>query len=284
MSRVLITGSSDGLGLAAAQLLAQQGHDVILHGRNPGRSDIAKTRVPAVGGVVTGDFSNIADIRNVAVQANELGPYDAVIHNAGVGFRETTRGTTIDGHSRVLSVNVLAPYVLTALMTPPKRLVCLSSGLHQSGDDSLHDIDWTSRGWNGFQADNDSKLFDTALAFAIARLWPGTLSNSLEPGWIATRMGGAGAPDELALGHVTQAWLAVTDDPEANVSGRYFFHQQEKEAHPSALDPVFQDDLLERLSHLTAVALPTVVTAGAAVVPASAFPPGTARHRSCRRR
>lgn len=257
MSRVLITGSSDGLGLAAAQLLAQQGHDVILHGRNPGRSHLAMTRVPTAGGVVTGDFSNIADIRHVAAQANNLGPYDAVIHNAGVGFRETARGTTIDGHSRLLSVNVLAPYLLTALMTPPKRLVYLSSGLHQSGDDSLHDIDWTSRPWNGFQAYNDSKLFDATLAFAIARLWPGTLSNALEPGWVATRMGGAGAPDELALGHLTQAWLAVSEDPEANVSGHYFFHQQEKEAHASALDPVFQHDLLERLSHLTAVTLPT---------------------------
>lgn len=256
MSHVLITGSSEGLGLAAAQLLAQQGHDVILNGRNRRRSHIAMTRVPTAGGVVTGDFSTIADIRNVAAQANKLGPFDTVIHNAGVGFQETTRGTTIDGHSRVLSVNVLAPYLLTALMTPPKRLVYLSSGLHQSGDDSLRDIDWQSRPWNGFQAYNDSRLFDAILAFVIARLWPGTVSNALEPGWVATRMGGPGAPDDLSLGHITQARLAVSDDLHATVSGRYFFHQQQREPHPSALNSSFQDDLLERLSDLNAVTLP----------------------------
>lgn len=212
--------------------------------------------MPTAGGVLTGDFSSIADIRDVAAQANELGTFDAVIHNAGIGFREASRGSTIDGHPLVLSVNVLAPYLLTALITPPKRLVYLSSGLHRSGSHSLRDIDWTSRRWNGFQAYNDSKLFDVTLAFAIARLWPGTFSNALEPGWVATRMGGPGAPDDLTLGHVTQAWLAVTDDPEATVSGRYFFHQRETAAHASALDTVFQDELLERLAHLTGVTMP----------------------------
>ncbi|MET3808335.1 NAD(P)-dependent dehydrogenase (short-subunit alcohol dehydrogenase family) [Nakamurella sp. UYEF19] len=214
------------------------------------------TRVPTALGVLTGDFSKIADIRDVAVQANRLGTFDAVIHNAGVGFQEASLGNTVDGHSLVLSVNVLAPYLLTALMTPPKRLVYLGSGLHRSGDDGLHDVDWTSRPWNGFQAHNDSKLFDVALALAIARLRPATLSNALEPGWVAMRMGGAGAPDDWNLAHVTQAWLAVTDDPEATVSGRYFFHQRDTESHAAALDAAFQDHLLECLPRLTGVTMP----------------------------
>ena len=258
MAHVFITGSSTGLGLAAAQLLASEGHSVVIHGRDKTRTQQAHRQVPAAVGTVTGDLARADGVRSVADQANELGPFDAVIHNAGLGFREPTRNTTTDGHARVLAVNVLAPYLLTAWMTPAKRLVYLSSGLHRSGDDSLHDIDWNSRPWNGYQAYNDSKLFDATLAFAIARLRPETLSNALEPGWVATRMGGAGAPDDLALAHVTQSWLAVSDDPQALVSGQYFFHQKLATAHPSASNHSFQDKLLDHLELLTGVRIPTV--------------------------
>ena len=95
-------------------------------------------------------------------------------------------------------------------------------------------LQWAKHRWNGAQAYADSKLLDVVLAFAVARRWPGVLSNALEPGWVATKMGGAGAPDDLSLAPVTQAWLAVSDDPAATVTGGYFYHKQPCEFHPAA--------------------------------------------------
>ena len=67
------------------------------------------------------------------------------------------------------------------------------------------------------------------LAKAIARKWHGVYANAVNPGWVPTKMGGAGAPDDLQKGAETQSWLAISNDPEALVSGRYFFHRKEKE-------------------------------------------------------
>jgi NAD(P)-dependent dehydrogenase (short-subunit alcohol dehydrogenase family) len=256
MARVLITGSSDGLGLMAGELLAHVGHAVTLHARNARRAVDARRALPAAEQVVVGDLASIEEARQVAEQANALGLYDAVIHNAGVGYREPRRVETADGLSQVFVVNVLAPYLLTALITRPSRLVYLSSGMHKSGNPDLDDLQWARRSWNGAQAYADSKLFDVVLAFAVARRWPGVLSNALEPGWVPTKMGGAGAPDDLSLAPVTQVWLAVSDDPVATVSGDYFYHQQPRTVHPAARSVEVQDSLLEQCAELTGVVLP----------------------------
>ena len=255
MSRVFITGSSDGLGLLAGRLLAGQGHQVTLHARNDARAADARRALPQAEAVVTGDVSAIADMRRVAAEVNALGRYDAVIHNVGVGYRER-HVETADGLSRVFAVNVLAPYLLTALIEPPRRLVYLSSGMHRGGGPDLHDPQWTARRWNGSQAYSDSKLLDVVLAFAVARRWPAVLSNALEPGWVPTKMGGAGAPDDLALGAVTQAWLAVSDDPAATVTGQYFRHQKPHAVHPAARREDLQDELLLYCAGLTDTPLP----------------------------
>jgi NAD(P)-dependent dehydrogenase (short-subunit alcohol dehydrogenase family) len=241
----------------AAQLLIEQGHSVILHARNEARGKNALSAVPGAETVVIGDLSSIAQTRSVAEQVNKLGPLDAVIHNAAVGYQEPKRIATEDGLPQVFAVNTLAPYILTALIKRPKRLVYLSSGLHQNGDSSLRDLAWEESPWRGTQAYSDSKMHDVLLAFAAARRWPDVLSNALEPGWVATKMGGPRAPDDLDQGHRTQAWLAVSDDPAATVTGEYFFHMKLRKPLASTRDAGRQVRLVEACEKFSGVKLPS---------------------------
>lgn len=241
----------------AGELLVQEGHEVVLHARSEGRAEDARHALPGVKNVLVGDVSTLAGMRSVAEQANALGTFDAVIHNVGVGYRESQRVETEDGLERVFAVNVLAPYVLTALMSQPSRLVYLSSGLHRSGVPQLDDLQWANRPWQGLQAYSDSKFYDVLLAFAIARRWPEVKSNAVEPGWVATRMGGPSATDDLAQGSVTQAWLATSDDPAANVTGGYFYHQAPWQTHPAVHDEKLQDALFAACGELSGVPFPT---------------------------
>jgi NAD(P)-dependent dehydrogenase (short-subunit alcohol dehydrogenase family) len=251
MARVLITGSTDGLGLAAAQTLVGEGHAVVLHARNRARaSDLSID----LGPIVIGDLSSADETRDLARQVNDLGRMDAVIHNAGI-YVESTRSATSDGHARTVAVNTLAPYMLTALIDRPDRLIYLSSGMHRSGTASLNDIDWDRRRWNGTQAYCESKLHVTALALAVARYWPDTLSNAVDPGWVPTKMGGSSATDDLELGHLTQTWLAVSDDAPATITGGYWHHRKQQTPAAAAGDTAFQDDLVERLGQLTGITL-----------------------------
>jgi NAD(P)-dependent dehydrogenase (short-subunit alcohol dehydrogenase family) len=254
MARVFITGSSDGLGLLAGRLLARQGHTVVLHARNAERAETARAALPACEAVVIGDVSSMAETRAVADQVNARGRCDAVIHNVAVG-NEKNRALTTDGLSRVFAVNVVAPYLLTALVERPDRLVYMSSGMHLGGSADLDDPQWEKRSWNGWQAYSDSKLHDLILALALARRWPGAIVNAVNPGWVPTRMGGPGAPDDLEQGAITQAWLAVGDDPEALKSGRYMHHQKPAQMNPVAHREEVQERLLEYLRGITGVAI-----------------------------
>jgi NAD(P)-dependent dehydrogenase (short-subunit alcohol dehydrogenase family) len=256
MARVFVTGSADGLGLMAAELLLREGHSVTLHARNEQRAADVTGRVPDADHVVVGDLATIEQMRSVAEQANATGRFDAVIHNAGVGYREPRRIETVDGLAHVFAINVLAPYLLTALMTRPNRLVYLSSGMARGGDPDLADPQWTARRWDGAQAYSDSKLFDILLAFGVARHWQEVHSNSVEPGWVPTKMGGAGAPDDLSLAPVTQAWLAVSDDPAAMVTARHFYHQHLRGTASEVNSADHQDALLDYCAALTGTPLP----------------------------
>jgi len=256
MSRIFISGSSTGLGLMAADLLVNQGHQVVLHARNANRAEDIRRELPKAEAVVRGDVETVAGAQDVAAQVNALGRFDAVIHNAAVGYREAHR-VTADGLPHVFAINTLSAYILTALIEPPKRLVYLSSGMHHHADANLDDILWRKRRWNGSQAYAESKLHDAMLAFAVARRWPDVLSNSLEPGWVPTKMGGAGAPDDMEQAHRTQAWLAAGDDSAATVTGRYFYHLAPKAANPRAHDVALQDRLLEFCAEISGVALPS---------------------------
>lgn len=215
MAHVFVTGSADGLGRLAAQTLLDDGHDVVVHVRNSGRLEAVRDLVEHGAAVVVGDLVDIEQTRDIAREVNNLGRMDAVIHNAGVYTGP-----------HVLPVNVVAPYVLTALIDRPQRLVYLSSGEHRSGRANVAGNDWRIGSYA------DSKLLVTTLAAAVARLWPDVFSNAVDPGWVPTRMGGPRAPDDLRLGHLTQEWLATSDDPDARTSGGYWYHQRRVEPHP----------------------------------------------------
>ena len=252
MPRIFITGSTDGLGRAAAGVLMDNGHEVVLHARTRERASALGDLVPDAAGVVIGDLSSAAQTRELADQVNDIGRMDAVIHNAGV-FLEPFRAATAEGHAKTLAVNTFAPYLLTALIDRPDRLIYLSSGLHRAGAGSTWDIDWTGRRWNAAQAYSESKLYVTALALTLARAWPDVLSNAVDPGWVPTRMGGPAATDDLEQGYLTQTWLAVSNDAAATVSGGYWYHRQRQAPAPEVGDLAFQDQVMDRLAALTGV-------------------------------
>jgi NAD(P)-dependent dehydrogenase (short-subunit alcohol dehydrogenase family) len=256
MSRIFITGSSEGLGLMAGQLLVEQGHQVVLHARNDRRAEDARRAITAAEAVVIGDVSTIAGAKRVAEQANALGHFNAVIHNVAIGYREPRRIVTADGLPHVFAINVLAPYVITALMRRPERLVYLSSALHHQVQARFDDLLWETRRWDGTEAYSESKLYNAMMASAIARRWPDTLSNALEPGWVKTRMGGPSATDDMDQAHLTQVWLAVSDDPKARVTGEYFYHLDRRAPNPETLDETLQHRLLTECEKLSGISLP----------------------------
>ena len=259
MASVFITGSADGLGRLAAQRLVTLGHDVVLHGRDRHRAQEAMRAVPGARTAVAGDLASIKETRALAEQANAAGPFQTVIHNAGVYRPNAPRLETVDGLENTFAVNALAPYLLTALIASPQRLVFLTSELHRSGEPDLSDLQWRDRRWSGSQAYSNSKLFVVALAFGVARRWPHVLSNAVNPGWVPTKMGGPQAPDDLEQGVETQVWLAVSADRAALVSQKYMYHKQIRSAHPAASDVNFQNQLLDACAQLTGVELPSVV-------------------------
>ena len=131
MPRTFITGSADGLGRATAQTLLAQGHQVVVHARSQQRLDAVRDLLDRGALAVVGDLSDLEQTRSVADQANQIGRFHTIIHNAGV----------YSGRD-VLPVNVVAPYVLTALVAKPRRMVYLSSSMHLGGHPNVQGLDW----------------------------------------------------------------------------------------------------------------------------------------------
>jgi NAD(P)-dependent dehydrogenase (short-subunit alcohol dehydrogenase family) len=256
VSRILVTGSSDGIGLETARQLLAAGHDVGGHARGAERAAELRATEPRLRDVVVGDLASLAETRALAEAATAAGPFDAVIHNAGIGGGVPERTLTVDGLERIFHVNTVAPYLLTALMPRPGRLVYLTSGLESQGRTHLDDLQFEAREWDGMQAYSDSKLLDVTLAFAVARLWPDVLVTTVDPGWIKTKLGGPDAWDEVDEGAATQVWLASSDDAAARVTGEYVKRHEIQVANPEASDVELQEGLLARLAEITGVALP----------------------------
>ena len=192
MTRILVTGSTTGVGRATAAALLEDAHDVVVHARSQDRLATVEDLIRDGAACVVGDFADPEQVRGIAEQAQRIGSLDAVIHNAGV----------IDGPAP-LPVNVVAPYLLTALMA------------------------------------------------AVARLRPDVHAHAVDPGWVPTRMGGPDAAEDLDLAHVTQAWLATTQDPEALSSGGYWHHGRVEQTHPAVHDERFQHELITALAEHT---------------------------------
>ena len=243
MARIFITGSADGLGQLAAKALIAQGHRVVLHARNETRGREALDKAPGAESVVTADLGSIDETKQLASKVNASGEFDAVIHNAGVYNASA---------EEIFAVNTLAPYVLTCLIQRPKRLIYLSSDMHLQGRSKLDSF----RTDTGRITYSDSKLHVLMLCMAVARKWPGGYANAVDPGWVPTKMGGHGAPDDLQKGYETQAWLAVSDDEKARVSGRYFHHRKESHYNPEADDVSLQERFLSLCEEITGAFFP----------------------------
>jgi NAD(P)-dependent dehydrogenase (short-subunit alcohol dehydrogenase family) len=250
--RVLVTGSTQGIGLTTAQMLRESGHGVVLHARNERRA--AETRSVIDAPVVVGDLTVLSETRAVAETALALGPFDTVIHNAGI-YVTGDRGETVDGLERTFQVNVLAPYVLTALIPVPPRLIYVASGMASGGEIVLDDLQRRRRPWSGDGAYRDSKLCDIALSLAMARRYPDSVVSAVCPGWVRTQMGGSGAPTDVRTGSATQVWLAVSDEPNARRTGRYMRHMDELPVPSTAADQTIQDGLLEACAEVSGVSL-----------------------------
>ena len=243
MAKIFITGSADGLGQLAAKALIDLGHQVVLHARNTERRKQAMKKTPGAKDVLLADLFSIEETKKLAHQVNALGKFDAVIHNAGV-YRNSSK--------EIFTVNTLAPYILTCLIQKPKRLIYLSSGMHLHGHSKLDSFKTDS----SRMTYSDSKLHVVMLCMAVARKWPDVYSNAVDPGWVPTKMGGRGAPDDLQKGYETQVWLAAGDDEKAKVSGRYFFHQKERHHNHEADDIQLQERFLNLCGEITGVSFP----------------------------
>ena len=255
MARIFITGSSDGLGSAVAQRLISRGHSVVLHARNDQRAKDALAAAPGAETVVTGDLSSISSTKALAAQVNDLGTFDCVIHNAGLyygPFRKTS-----DGIPALAAVNTVAPYILAGLVNRPKRLAFVSSEMHRAGASGSTDFLWATRGesaWDDTKAYCESKFHDILLAKAFARRYPDVQSNALDPGWVATKMGGSSATGDLERAVETYVMLAEGEEEDAKKTGRYFRPgKQESQPEKEVDDEKLQDQLLSVCEQISGV-------------------------------
>jgi NAD(P)-dependent dehydrogenase (short-subunit alcohol dehydrogenase family) len=248
MARFFITGSSDGLGSLTAKRLVAQGHQVVLHARNADRARDASAACPGAEAVLVADLRSIDETKKLAAEANKHGPYDAIIHNAGVYLgMEHVPGKS--GLPTLFTVNTLAPYLLTCLMARPKRLVYVSSSMHMSGRPNLD-----GGGKQILKSDySDSKLHNVMFAKALARRWPEVGCYSVDPGWVKTKMGGPAAPGRVEDGVDTFVMLALGQGEAGWSPGGYFVDSQERRPSPVAEDVRLQDQLLTELAGISGV-------------------------------
>lgn len=244
--KILLTGSTDGIGLETAKLLATKGHSVLLHGRNAAKLDAAAREVSAVAPSAeiesyVADLSRFADVVSLADQVTERHDHlDVVINNAGV-FK-TPKPITETGLDVRFVVNTLAPYLLTrklmALMDATGRVVNLSSAAQAPV--SLDALAGRIR-LDDMEAYAQSKLALTMWSNALAAArGDGPIMIAVNPGsLLASKMVKEGfgvAGSDLGIGADILARAALADEF-ANANGKYF-NNDEKRFGPPHQDAV----------------------------------------------
>ena len=241
--RVLVTGATDGIGEEIARQLAGRGARVIVHGRSAEKAEAAAERTGAAETAVA-DLASFAQVR--AMAGGLSGPLDGLVNNAGIGYGTAPpRNTrTEDGHEPTWQVNFLSAFLLTELLRERLkggRVVHVSSGVHSSGSVDLEQPDEPRFATPYAQ----SKIALVMLAREQGERWAqdgGPAVNACSPGWIATKMGGAGG-GRLADGADTPVWM-LTDPALEGVTGRYFWQRREEEPNPQANDATARRQLV----------------------------------------
>ncbi len=253
---ILVTGSTDGIGLETAKTLVSLGHRVLLHGRNPAKladAEKALSALPGAGRVESyvADLSRMADVEALAASVTARhGKLDVLINNAGI-FRSAD-AITQDGLDVRFAVNTLAPYLLTQRLLPlmgeTGRVINLSSAAQAPVDPQA--LAGRVRLPDDFAAYSQSKLALTiwsrhlALALkgapAMIAVNPGSMLGSK---MVKEGFGVAGGDIRIGADILTRAAL---DDEFETASGQYFDNDTGRfaEPHPDALDAEKSADIV----------------------------------------
>lgn len=256
MKRILITGSTDGIGLATAQILAEQGHQLWIHGRSQNKVDKAmqqiRSAVPRAHlQTLVCDLSDFASIRQAVTQFKTQTPsLDVLINNAGVFCNELAVAPC--GVEMTMTINHLGHFLLTQLLMDPlskgtsARVITVSSIAHTRGRLDPKDFSLTQK-FDGYGVYAASKLANVLFTQKLAKQWTplGISAYSLHPGVINTKLLRAGfgaVGSEVTLGAQTSVYLATAGKVPAP-SGSYFDNQLPVPVAHNAHDQRLEDQL-----------------------------------------
>ena len=249
--RVVVTGASSGIGLAAAVYLARRGDEVVLVGRDPARLTAAGDQVREASGerpaLFRADFAVLDDVRRLAGELRDAyDRIDVLANNAGAIVLEPL--TTVDGFELSIQANHLAPFLLSNLLRDRVgRMVNTASGAHRSGALDPADLNANLRRYRPMRAYGTSKQANILFTGEAARRWPEIDSYCFHPGVVRTRFANDSRLVALGMriapflrspekGAETLVWLANTDRARL-AAGGYYLDRRRRRPLPKAADP-----------------------------------------------